>query len=52
MTEQNDEEELLGKRDWLSTFIHEDENAQHFMGSHWDPFFNDGYDDLLLRLSV
>lgn len=31
---------------WLETFEFEDETAQHFLGSHWEPFYNEPVDIL------
>ncbi len=33
-----------------STFSHEPEGNEHYMGSHWQPFFENGVDDVVLRL--
>ncbi len=44
--------ELESSRPWPeSTFHHEPTGSEHFMGSHWDPFYEDGAEELLPRLA-
>lgn len=39
------------KKPWPeSTFIFEPEGTEHFMGSHWDPFYEQGVREILNRL--
>lgn len=45
-----DGQERSEEREWLATFYQEDEESTHFMGSHWDPFFERGWDEVLHRL--
>ncbi|NJD37461.1 MAG: hypothetical protein FIA89_03945 [Geobacter sp.] len=53
-TAQEEERRRLEKektRPWPeSTFQHEPEDNPHYMGSHWQPFFENGVDDVLPRL--
>ena len=37
---------------WLQTFCPEDSAACHFMGSHWEPFFAHGIDDVITGIST
>jgi hypothetical protein len=38
------------KQKWHETFVPENEDAKHFPGSLWDPFFEGGSDELMTTL--
>ncbi|MHB8788318.1 MAG: hypothetical protein ACYDBT_00410 [Desulfobulbaceae bacterium] len=43
--------EEFDQEEWLrATFCQEEEEARHFMGSHWGPFFDKGAEEFVARL--
>lgn len=43
------DEKITEEDIWLAVFQKEDKGSQHFMGSHWEAFFDDA-DEVIKRL--
>lgn len=40
----------MEKQKWPNTFVTEDKHTKHYPGSHWEPFFDGGVEELFSRL--